>query len=387
MRRSLRITPFERLRSEIRRGSRIDNALFPRHNCVMRILLCLWLASACLQAASTEFPSAHWSVLTPKQAGLSDEKLAEFQELVGGRGCVVRHGAMVFSWGDQEKSTDVASAFKPLLSTLLLLAVQEGKIASVDEPVVKFEPRLNSINNGKAAAITWRHLASQTSGYGWSEKPGAAYAYNDYALTFYYDTLMEKVFRTNGTEVLRTRLAEPLQFEDAYTFNAFGPNNRPGRLALSCRDFARFGLLYVRGGHWRGRELLQSQFVKLAISSPISPATPLTRGVDAEMLAGQRTMGGNKNITSVGPGFYSFNWWLNRTNAAGQRLFMDAPPDTYVASGHGGKRALVIIPSLDLIAVWNDSVIGDHDQSPGNPRTRNNQALRALVASVQDVGR
>jgi CubicO group peptidase (beta-lactamase class C family) len=352
----------------------------------MRIFLWLWLATACAQAASSEFPAAHWSVLTPGQAGLSAAKLEEFRELVGGRGCVVRHGAMVFSWGDPAKSSDVASAFKPLLSTLLFIAIQEGRVSSVDEPVTKFEPRLNTLNDGKDAAITWRHLASQTSGYGWSEKPGAAYAYNDYALTFYYDTLMEKVFRTNGTEVLRTRLAEPLQFEDAFTFNAFGPNNRPGRLALSCRDFARFGLLYLRGGHWHGHELLQTQFVKLAVSSPIAPSTPLTRGVDADMLPRQRTMGGKKNITNVGPGFYSFNWWLNRTNAAG-RLFVDAPHDAYVASGHGGKRSLVIFQSLDLIAVWNDSVIDDHDQSPGNPRTRNNRALRVLATAIQDAGR
>ena len=36
-----------------------------------------------------------------------------------------------------------------------------------------------------------------------------------------------RLFGTNGTEVLRTRLAEPLQFEDNYTFNAFGPKTRP----------------------------------------------------------------------------------------------------------------------------------------------------------------
>ena len=117
----------------------------------------------------------------------------------------------------------------------------------------------------------------------------------------------------------------------------------------------------------------------MAISSPISPETPLTRGMDAEMLPKQRSIGGTKNITPVGPGFYSFNWWLNTTNKAGQRMFVDAPPDTYVASGHGGKRALVIIPSLDLIACWNDSGIDDHDQSPGNPNTKNNRALKWLV--------
>jgi hypothetical protein len=60
-------------------------------------------------------------------------------------------------------------------------------------------------------------------------------------------------------------------------------------------------------------------------------------------------------------------------------MFVDAPADTYVASGHGGKRALVVIPSLDLIAVWNDSVIDDHDKSPGNANTQNNRALKLLV--------
>jgi CubicO group peptidase (beta-lactamase class C family) len=345
----------------------------------MRMLLCLWLGVACGVAAELEYPGAHWRTISPDQAGMSSTKLAGFRDLVGGSGCVVRCGAMVFSWGDATKSSDVASAFKPVLSTLLFIAIQEGKIASVDEPVAKFEPRLRSLNGGKDAAMTWRNLASQTSGYGWSERPGEAYAYNDYALALYYDTLAENVFGTNGTEVLRTRLAGSLQFEDPFTFNAFGSANRPGRLALSCRDFARFGLLYLRGGSWRGSPLLQPSFVRVAISSPISPHTPLTRGIDAEMLPKQRSIGGTKSITRVGPGFYSFNWWLNTTNGAGQRLFAGAPPDTYVASGHGGKRAVVIIPSLDLVAVWNDSVIDDHDQSPGNPNTRNNRALEALT--------
>lgn len=344
------------------------------------LLFCCWLALWCHGAE--EFPGAHWRTVAPAEAGLSAERLASFREIVGGRGCVVRHGVMVFSWGDAAKASDLASAFKPVLSTLMLLAVQEGKIAGVDAPVADVEPRLRTLNGGKDAGITWRHLASQTSGYGWSERPGEAYAYNDFAITLYYDTLIHRVWATNNTEVLRRRLAEPLGFEDAYSFNAFGTNNRPGRLALSCRDFARFGLLYLRHGRWRDRTVVSSNLVDLAIHSPLPPRTPLTRGIDADMLPGQRSMGGGKNITPVGPGCYSFNWWLNTTNAAGQRLFVDAPADTYVASGHGGKRALVIMPSLDLIAVWNDSAINDHDRSPGNPDTRNNRALRELVSAV-----
>ena len=349
------------------------------------VIACLWLGLGCGLGAQQAFPGPRWESRSPETVGMSSNKLAEFSALVGGRGCVVRHGFMIFSWGDQSKSSDVASAFKPVLSTLMLMAVQEGRISSVDEPVAKFEPRLRQLNGGKDAAITWRHLASQMSGYGLSEKPGTAYSYNDFALTLYYDTLMDKVFRTNADEVLHSRLAESLQFEDRATFFAFGTNNRPGRLALSCRDFARVGLLYLHAGRWDDTQLLKPDFARLAISSPIDPATPLTQAIDADMLPRQRSLGGKKNITPVGPGYYSFNWWLNRTNAAGERLFVDAPPDMFVASGHGGIRVMLVIPSLDLIASWNDSQIEDHDKSPGNPNTRNNRAFKALVESCSEA--
>jgi hypothetical protein len=124
---------------------------------------------------------------------------------------------------------------------------------------------------------------------------------------------------------------------------------------------------------------LREDFVRLAVSSPLPETTPLTRGVEAEMLPGQRSMGGGKNITPVGPGHYSFNWWLNSTNAAGQRLFVDAPADAWIASGHGGKRVMAVVPSLDLVVCWNDSRIDDHDKSPGNAATRNNRAWKLLV--------
>lgn len=342
----------------------------------------LLLLSLTASGADAVFPGAHWATRSPESEGLSLARLEELARLVGGRGCVVRHGYMVYSWGDQSKSSDVASAFKPVLSTLLLLAVQEGRLWSVDDLVADVEPRLRTLNGGKDGRITWRHLASQTSGYGLVESPGAAYSYNDFALTLYYDQLTQKVFQTNGTEALRTRLAEPLQFEDAATFDAFHRADRQGRLALSVRDFARFGLLYLRNGRWRDRQLIKPEFVQMAINSPIPARTPLTSGREAEMLPGQHSIGGGKNITRVGPGYYSFNWWLNRTNAGGQRLYVDAPPDAYVASGHGGKRTLWLFPSLDMIVSWNDSPMDDHDKSPGNPDSKCNQAARLMVAAV-----
>lgn len=350
----------------------------------MNVAFILSLLLAVADGQPAIFPGAAWETATPDAVGLSTAKLEALRDLVGGRGCVVRHGYLVFTWGDPARSGDVASAVKPVISTLLLLAVQEGKLTSVDDKLADVEPRLRALNDGKDAAITWRHLASQTSGYGLAEAPGKAYSYNDYALALYYDTLMQKVYQDQGTNVLKTRLADVLQFEDRYTFEAFGPNDRPGRLALSVRDFARFGLLCLRQGKWRDRQVVRKDLVELALTNPVPADFPLAGDKDADMLPRQRTLGGNKRITRVGPGYYSFNWWLNRTDRDGRRLFADAPADTYVASGHGGQRMLWIIPSLDLIVVWNDARVDDQDRNPGDAKTRSNQAARLIREAVTE---
>lgn len=323
------------------------------------------------------FPGIEWAThATGPGMGYFDQ----LSKLTQGRGCVVHDGEMIFAWGDQGKSSDVASAFKPVLSTLLLFAIQEGRIESVDSKVADFEPALGKL--GKDGEITWRHLASQTSGYGLGEKPGEAYSYNDYALALYYDVLMNKVFRTNGTEVLRTRLAEPLGFQDRYTFNAFGEKDRAGRLALSVRDFSRFGWFILNQGKWKDKQLLRKDLLALSLNSVVPANMPLTKGTEGAMLPGQRTIGGTRNITPIGPGYYSFNWWLNRTNASGLRLIPTAPEDIILASGHGGKRVLLLVPSAQLAVCWNDAVISDHDASPANSATKMNQAGRLISQAI-----
>ncbi len=328
------------------------------------------------------FPNPSWEKREPESVGMKLEKLDALRDFVGGRGCVIRHGSMVYQWGDISQSQDVASACKPVLSTLLCFAIQEGLITNPDEPVARFEPRIKEINQGKDAGLTWRHLASQTACYGWAETPGTAWAYNDHALALYYDTLMNKVFQMHGDAVLKKYLAGPLQFEDSYTFEAFGPDDRPGRLALSVRDFARFGYFILRKGRWNNQQLLQEKYIDWMLNSIVPAGIPGVSGKEADMIPGQRSIGGGKNITPIGPGFYSFNWWLNGTDRQGNRLWVDAPVDTFAASGHGGIRAVWIIPSLDLIVSWNDSHIDDHDDSPGNSESKNNQALRLIMNAI-----
>lgn len=309
-------------------------------------------------------PGDAWAACRPADAALDDRQLHALAELVQGRGCVARGGQMVFTWGDPSASSDLASAAKPVLSTLMLIAVQEGLLTSPDDRLAAVDPRLAELNGGKDAGITWRHLASQTSGYGLSEPPGAAYAYNDFALALYYQTLMERVYQADGTQVLASRLAGPLGFQDPYTYDTF-PNDRPGRLSLSVRDFARFGLLYLREGRWNGTQVVRPDLLRMAVSSPIPANMPHTSRIYADMLPGQRSMGGTRHITTEGPGFYSFNWWLNWSRDLGRAAYPALPPDTFLASGHGSQKALWVVPAWDLVVAWNTQAVqmveNDHD--------------------------
>src|SRR5262245_5878135 len=328
------------------------------------------------------FPGTSWAKRKPADAGVDPAKLDALRDLVGGRGCVMRNGSLIYSWGDVARSQDLASAAKPVSSTLLLFAVHEGKLRSVDERVSEVDPRLKDLNGGKDAAITWRHLASQTSGYGLSDKPGAAWAYNDFALALYYQRLTENVFHESGTKSLKARLAEPLQFEDSFAFDALGPD-RPGRLAMSLRDFARFALLYLHGGTWNDKQLLPEKLIKLALDSPVAADLPRTLGKNADMLPGQKSMGGGKNIAPIGPGFYSFNWWLNHTDKSDNRLLAALPPDTFIAAGHGGENIMICVPKWDLIVCWYTNEVNDFDASLSDPNTKCNRAARLIAESIK----
>jgi hypothetical protein len=331
-------------------------------------------------AADAVYPGATWDFRTPAEAGMSASALESFADYVGGRGCVVRGGTMVHAWGDQGARADVASACKPLFSHFLFVAIEDGRLAGPSAPVVDHEPRLADLNAGlghKDRGIEWRHLANQTSCYGVREAPGTAFDYSDYNMALFFDTLFLGVFGSTwdavDDEVLRPRLTDVLQCEDDPTFMIFGAGDRPGRTGLSVRDFARFGLLYLREGRWRDVQLLSAEHVRLLTGSPTGNEVPRTAGEAAEMIPGQRSIGGGNNQTDH-LGSYSYAWWTNGTDRDGLRHWPDAPADAYGAFGHGGPRALVVIPSLDLVVSWNDSAV--------DTREAENEALRRLVEAV-----
>jgi CubicO group peptidase (beta-lactamase class C family) len=345
-----------------------------------------------LQAADGDavFPDVVWARRTPAEAGLHAERLRDFSRFVGGRGCVVRDGYLVHSWGDVSKRADVASAAKPFYAHLLFKAVEDGKIKSLDEKAVRWEPRLKTINANlgfKDAEITWRHFANQTSCYQLDEKPGTAFDYNDWQMALFWDTLILKVYDTSydkvDQQVFHPLLTDKIGCEDKPTMMAFGTKQRPGRVGISVRDFARFGLLYLNEGNWNGRQLVSRKHAKMAVTSALPNSIPRAGRDAAEMIPGQRSIGSQDKPDNQTDHFgsYSWLWWKNGEDRNGVRFWPAAPHDTYGAFGHGGPRAMWVIPSLGVVVSYNDAKLRGWESGEKSPT---NQALKQFMAAIND---
>lgn len=327
------------------------------------------------------WPGRTWVTRDPAEVGMDPEKLAALADYTGGRGCVVRHGYMIYSWGSQSRRDYVYSAEKPWYAHFLWKALEDGKIPSLDQKVNVWEPRLNDINADlgyKDCNITWRHLANQTSCYGVRDNPGEAFNYNDYQMALFWDTLFLKVYGatydTVDSAVLHPMLTDVLQCQDNPTFIESGHSSK-GSLGVSARDFARFGLLYLREGNWKNKQLISAKHARMAVTNPLPATLPNSTEELAEVIDGQRTIGRVARVQKQGPhsGSYSWLWWMNGLDHEGNRNWPDAPADTYMAIGGGGNR-MAVIPSLDIVVVSLGTPKGCRDK---------NEILRLLVKAVQ----
>jgi CubicO group peptidase (beta-lactamase class C family) len=318
------------------------------------------------------FPGEYWLARDPAQLGMESAALDQLADRLRGRGCVIKDGFVVKAWGDQARPADILSSAKPMLSTMLFFALEEGLVKSVDQPVTEFgwDPR------EKDRAITFRHLGAMTSGYARPESPGTAWAYNDYAIQLYQMTLFDRVFKGNPKAVCEDpKRLGALHLQDGLTF---APNRR---ISISVRDFARVAWFWLNRGRWGDRQVLPRRYFDEYMKPQVPKDLPLSRKAETDDYLKIGTYGGGSSqIAYWGPGIYGFNWWFNATGAEhpDSLTWPDAPPDTVMSLGAGGNNT-AIMPGLRLVLVCAQ---GDWSElRPGDATTKMNQALK-LVATA-----
>ncbi len=347
------------------------------------------LAEAWRTPRKPVFPGRTWDTIAPWRAGFSKKRLIELSWKAGGTGCLVQGGRMVYEWGDTRAVNDAASSTKPVYTYLAFQAIEKGRIGSLEERVEKWMPEIGGLNAAlghKDRAISFHDLLSQTSGYGLEEKPGEAFAYNDYGTGLLGYLLYHRVFECPPGEdnaLLNGEvLGRAIGFEHGTVVTH--KRSRPGRIRISARDQARFMLLYLRRGNWDGQQVVRPDLYEQQMAYVTSAGLPRTSGREAETLEGVESFGGGKNLKNH-LGCLGYYWWFNRMTPDGKRMLPDAPPGTFMGSGYGGRFAMIGMPELDLVVVWQDIYDGE-DWAPLSEtgRFKVNEVIRELLAARKE---
>jgi CubicO group peptidase (beta-lactamase class C family) len=211
------------------------------------------------------------------------------------------------------------SVAKSYVSTLIGLALADGAIKSLDDKVTDYLPEMAGSGYERA---TIRDLLRMRSGVDWLEvyefgsetqltkvhdNSLVAYRYRwcDYAAkesktgpnapdaVFNYATLdtsvlgciLEKAVGKTGAEYMSEKLWKPAGMErDAYWImdgpDSVGREFFGAGLAVTARDHARFGLMFLNGGVANGKQVVPADWVKQATVpdegyEPVAPGAPL----------------------------------------------------------------------------------------------------------------
>ncbi len=288
---------------------------WPRHYLLTLQILwatLLFLEPPSLSADEIVFPHELWQQKNAAEMGLDDSKLEAVATAQRSRGCVIKKGYVVKTWGSQSEKGDLASSAKTALSTLLMFAHKQGRIKSFDQPIVDFGWELSSNDQ----TMTFRQLASMTGGYARPEESGKAWAHNDYAIQLYQKRLFDKVFHV-------PERFGALQLQDGFNFR---DTNR--RMRASVRDFARVAWFRMNRGQWNRVQLLPRSFFDDNMRPQVPIDLPLSVPAATDDYLKIGTYGGESNhFSSAGPGIYGFNWWFNKTGRthSDELSWADAP--------------------------------------------------------------
>jgi CubicO group peptidase (beta-lactamase class C family) len=315
------------------------------------------------------FPGESWQFKQAGEVGVEEARLQKFIDALSrpdAAGCVVRNGYMVKLWGDPQEKVGWMSASKPVLTTLLFHAIQQGKLKGVDDLVGDWGWDLKP----KDRTMTFGHLANMISGYACDEAPGAAWGYNDFGIKLYQLTL-ERVFGKHLNEVAAECFAA-LQFQDGP--DIFAPNYH---YRTSPRDFARIGWLWMNRGNWNGRQVLPKAMFDEYMKPYVPGDLPWTQTPKAIDYLGIGSYGGGHDQKRYnGLGVYGFCWWFNsKAGTSNISAWPDAPADTFLGIGWGGVY-IAMIPSKGLLAAARGN--WGHVE-PGNVQSPLNANLKLLA--------
>jgi len=216
------------------------------------------------------------------------------------------------------------SVAKSFTSALVGLAVEDGFIEDIEDPITKYVPSLKGSGYDGARI---KDILQMSSGAAWNEEegnpdsdlaklgriwalggsfadftttikpehePGTYFRYNS-ASTLVLGTLLDATLDRPIQQYMQEKLWQPLGMEENAYWLIDDDNlvMTHGGLNATARDYAKLGELYRKNGVWNGRQLIPSDWVQ-ASTSPDAPH--LMPGRDES------------------PWGYGYQWWVINGN-------------------------------------------------------------------------
>jgi CubicO group peptidase (beta-lactamase class C family) len=252
-----------------------------------------------------------------------------------------------FGGADRRTLQTSFSVAKSVVSTLVGIAIDEGLIHSVSDPVTEYVPELAK-RDPRFERITLRDLLAMCSGIRYEEHslplpwgddvntyygtdlrdlalseteierpPGRQWLYNNYN-PLLLGLVLERATGMSVSEYMATRLWQPLgsEFDATWSLDSewSGFEKMESGLNAAPVDYARFGELFIHDGEWNGTRIVSEGWVRAATAADAT-------GDPAE--------------------HYQYFWWIDTER-----------PGRFYALGNFGQY-IYVAPDADTVIVRN----------------------------------
>jgi CubicO group peptidase (beta-lactamase class C family) len=257
----------------------------------------------------------------------------------------------------------LASAAKSITSLLTGIAIAEKHLPGVEAPVSTWFPDFSNANATLADLLTMRgglpyekklqaamHRAPDWLAFIRSQPlarpPGERFLYSGFDPILLAAVLQ----RATGQPLdvfAKEKLFTPLGITSAvWEGDERGLINGGSQLAMTARDFARFGVLCLRKGRWQDQQIVPADWMATSTANKFEKGWP----------------------------WYGYYWWKlpAEAEAADPRL-----AGCYFASGGGGQH-LIVLPQLDLAIVR----LGSEPKLTPSGQKFVPELLRRLLATI-----
>jgi CubicO group peptidase (beta-lactamase class C family) len=271
---------------------------------------------------------------------------------------------------DRDSMLTSFSVAKSFTSALIGIAIAEGFIGSVDDPITAYLPELGT-RDDRFEQISIRDVLLMASGLEYRELRWFLFNGDDPLTTYYPDQrtislentnivdppgryfnynkyhpqllgmILERTTGMSVTEYTQTRLWDQLgmEFDGAWALDSVESDFEKMEAGLNARaiDYAKFGRLFLRGGEWEGVQVVPAAWVKESTS-----LDPSTHNSDYY----SHSFG--PFVYGVGTGYYKYMWY--------GKLRHNQPADV-IAEGDKGQ-IIYVSPAHRVIIVRNGTDYG-----------------------------